>query len=136
MSTPLAEPIKSLLKSAAKRLTGTRRRQFMAEVTLELFEGSPTKAERVLGWGRETVRTGIMELTPGIECIDYSSGKGNKKTEEKEPQLAQAIRDIVEPHSQVDPDFKRSFAYVKISLPYTFWFTYRPYIFNQNQPIT
>ena len=63
MSTPLAEPIKSLLKSAAKRLTGTRRRQFMAEVTLELFEGSPTKAERVLGWGRETVRTGIMELT-------------------------------------------------------------------------
>ena len=84
MSPPLAEPIKSLLKSAAKRLTGTRRRQFMAEVTLELFEGSPTKAERVLGWGRETVRTGIMELTTGIECIDYSSGKGNKKTEEKD----------------------------------------------------
>jgi len=41
MSTLLAEPIKSLLKSAAKRLTGTRRRQFMTEVTLELFEGSP-----------------------------------------------------------------------------------------------
>ena len=115
MSTRLAEPMKSLLKSAAKRLTGTSRRQFMAEVTLELFEGSATKAERALGWGRETVRTGIMELTTGIECIDYSSGKGNKKTEEKDPQLAQAIREIVEPHSQVDPDFKRSFAYVKIT---------------------
>lgn len=115
MSTLLVEPIKSLLKSAAKRLTGTRRRQFMAEVTLELFEGSATKAERVLGWGRETVRTGIMELTTGIECIDYLSGKGNKKTEEKDPQLAQAIREIVEPHSQVDPDFKRSFSYVKIT---------------------
>ena len=110
MSTRLAEPIKSLLKSAAKRLTGTRRRQFMAEVTLELFEGSPTKAERVLGWGREAVRTGLMELTTGIECIDYPSGKGNKKTEERNPQLEQAIREIVEPHSQVDPDFKRSFA--------------------------
>ncbi len=43
------------------------------------------------------------------------SGKGNKRTEEKDLQLAQAIREIVEPHSQVDPDFKRSFAYVKIT---------------------
>ena len=115
MSMPLTEPIKSLLKSAANRLTGSNRRQFMAEVTLELLDGSPTKAERLLGWGRETVRTGMMELKTGIECIDNFSGRGNKKTEEKNPQLEQAIREIVEPHTQADPDFKRSFSYIKIT---------------------
>ncbi len=64
--------MKTLLKSATKRLTGTSKRQFMAEVTLELFEGSPTKAERALGWGRETVRTGIRELTTGISSAFLS----------------------------------------------------------------
>ena len=86
----------------------------MSYVHLSLAERHYIEIERKAGTSMNQMAE-IMELTTGIECIDYSSGKGNKKTEEKDPQLAQAIREIVEPHSKVDPDFKRSFAYVKIT---------------------
>ena len=45
------------IKAAAKRLTGIRRREFEAQVTLEYCCGNPRRSEIVFGWGREPLAT-------------------------------------------------------------------------------
>jgi hypothetical protein len=46
----LTEEVKATFKDAAKKLTGYRKRDFMAKVTEDYFNGSARKAETVLGW--------------------------------------------------------------------------------------
>ena len=104
----LTEAIRFAIDRAARLLTGARKRKYMAEITLEFFEGNTHQAERELGWGRATTEKGLRELVTGIECVDNYSARGNKPSEEKLPQLAQDIRELVDPHSQVDPKFQTS----------------------------
>ncbi len=49
------EDTKNLIKDACKRLTGYKRREYQAHITMKYFGESPNKAERVMGWGRECV---------------------------------------------------------------------------------
>jgi DNA-binding protein Fis len=58
----LCESVKSLLKSAAAKLKGSTRRQFIAETVIELGRGGQSVAERELGWNRGTIRKGVHEL--------------------------------------------------------------------------
>lgn len=111
----LSPNIKSRLKSAAKKLTGVKRRAFEAETTLELFEGNARKAERELGWDRQTVTKGIKELSSGIQCLDNYQARGARLTEEKLPNLESDIKEIVDPHSQADPNLKNTFAYTRLT---------------------
>lgn len=76
----LAPEIKFLLKSAAQKLTGVKRRAFEAETTLTLFDGNARKAERELGWDRHTVAKGLKELSSGIQCIDNYQARGARFT--------------------------------------------------------
>ena len=71
------------LKDAAAKLTGAKRRAFQAQVTRDYLNGRPRQAERVFGWGRQTVETGLHELRTGIECVRDFTARGNKKLEEK-----------------------------------------------------
>nr|VFJ48471.1 MAG: Rhodopirellula transposase DDE domain-containing protein [Candidatus Kentron sp. FM]VFJ48691.1 MAG: Rhodopirellula transposase DDE domain-containing protein [Candidatus Kentron sp. FM]VFK08166.1 MAG: Rhodopirellula transposase DDE domain-containing protein [Candidatus Kentron sp. FM] len=103
------------VKKAIKLLTGTKRRQYAAQVTLEFLDGNTRKAERVFGLGRETVEKGLHELESGIVCVDNYSSRGNKKTETKNTQLREDILALVEPHSQTDPDFEAPFRYTRLT---------------------
>lgn len=107
--------IKGLLQDAAKKLTGVKRRSFIAKVVIELYDRNARKAEQELGWGRETIQKGINELSSNIVCVDNYKGRGNKKTEEKIPTLERDIREIVEPHCQVDPKFQSNLVYTRIT---------------------
>ena len=51
-------PEDELIRSAARRLKGRERRLFIAEVTIELCEGSARLSEARFGWGRETASKG------------------------------------------------------------------------------
>lgn len=113
--TMIEDKIKGLLKDAAKKLTGVKRRSFIAKVVIELYDGNARKAEQELGWGRETIQKGIHELSNNIVCVDNYKGRGNKKTEEKISTLEKNIREIVEPHCQVDPKFQSSLIYTRIT---------------------
>jgi transposase len=104
-----------VIKSASGKLTGRKRRAYQAEVTVEFSGGSVRMAEKEMGWGRETVRKGIREAETGTECPDNFQGRGRKKTEDKFPNMEKDIRDIADPHSQSDPDFKNDFLYIKIT---------------------
>ena len=105
----------SLLRQGAHRLRGHARRLFQAEVTLKLCEGNVRKAERRFGWGRETIDKGLHELRQGVRCLENFSARGRPRLEEKNPQLADDIRAIVEPHTQADPELKTTRRYSNLS---------------------
>ena len=111
----LPEQQVATLKDAACKLTDVRRRAFQAQVTLDYLDGRARLAETVLGWSRETVTLGLHELRTGIRCVERFSDRGNRKSEEKQPQLARDIRALADPESQVDPKFQSSFLYTRIT---------------------
>jgi hypothetical protein len=115
MDRVLTKQVIATIKSAAAKLTGFRRREYMAEVVLQYCDGSPRKAERWFGWGRDAIKTGLNEKRTGIRCVDNVKARGRRKTEEKTPQIAQEIQRIVDPHAQADPKFQTPFAYTRVT---------------------
>jgi hypothetical protein len=109
------DPLDALIRSGARRLTGSRRRAFIAEVARELCDGNPRQAERRFGWGRDTVAKGLHETQQGMRCVDNFAARGRRRSEDKDPQLAADIRAIVEPHSYADPELKSPRRYTNLS---------------------
>ena len=58
----LTEKIKSTLKDAAKKLTGSKKRAFMAQVTIDYLDSSPRYAETQLGWSRCAIAFGLKNI--------------------------------------------------------------------------
>jgi hypothetical protein len=104
-----------VFKETSKALTGHDRRAFQAKITKTCFNGNARKAESIFGWGRETVSLGMKELESGYICYVEIHERGDKKTEEKLPNLEEDIRELVEPNAQVDPKFRAPFAYTRIT---------------------
>jgi hypothetical protein len=109
------EKVKSTLKDAAKKLTGAKKRAFMAKVAEDYFDGSARKAETYLGWKRQTVQQGLHERRLGVTCMDNYQGRGAPKTEEKLPHLVEDIHELLEGKSQADPKLKTTFKYTKVT---------------------
>jgi hypothetical protein len=109
------ERFDALICSGARLLTGYERRLFVAEVATELCGGSARQAERRFGWGRATVEKGLHESCSGVRCLENFAARGRPRSEEKNPQLAEDIRTIVEPHTQADPELKSSRRYTNLS---------------------
>jgi Rhodopirellula transposase DDE domain len=105
----------ALICSAARRLTGYQRRSFQPEVAAELCDGNARQAERRFGWGRETVEKGLQERHHGVRCLGNFAARARQRSEDKDPQLAADIREIVEPHTQADPQLKSSRRYTNLS---------------------
>ena len=112
---PLPEQYIRTIKGAAKKLTGSKRRAFQAEVALDYLAGSARKAEKVFGWDRKTVQLGLHELRTGIVCVDNFKSRGNKKSEDKDEQLKADICSLAEPESQTDPKFQTTFKYTRLT---------------------
>jgi hypothetical protein len=104
-----------LLRLAARSLTGHRRRLFQAQVTRVLCGGHARQAERRFGWGRANIDTGLHELDSGIRCVENFATRGQLRSEDANPQLAADIRDLVEPHTQADPELKSDRKYTNLS---------------------
>jgi hypothetical protein len=109
------EALKSVIKNAARKLTGAKKREYLAEITTEFLEGNARKAEREFGWGRVTVNKGLQESLIGIKCIDNYKARGNKKTSENLKTLEEDIRSLVDPKSQAEPRFRPTLAYTIIT---------------------
>ncbi len=110
-----AAPTDDLLLNAATRLTGHQRRLFQAEVALALCGGSPRRAEQRFGWGRGNVATGLGELRTGIRCLEDFPARGRSRWEDRHPELAEVVRDIVEPRTHADPELKSDRRYTRLS---------------------
>ncbi len=104
---------KVLIKEATKRLKGYDKREYIAKISLDYFQGNARKTEREMGWGRECIQKGLKEKETGIRCIDNYKMTGRKRTEEKLPNLSEDIKSLADIQTQADPSMKSS------SLTYT-----------------
>ncbi|MDF5732586.1 MAG: ISAzo13 family transposase, partial [Rhizonema sp. PD38] len=111
----LTENLKSLYIKTAKKLKGSDRRQFMAEVVKGLGIGGQTLVERELGWNRRTIRKGMQELESGKPFIDGFERSGRKRVETKLPNLLADIKSLVDPQTQTDPSFKSTRLYTRMT---------------------
>lgn len=111
----LEDRVKATVKDAAKKLTGSKKRAFMAEVAAEYFDSSARKTETYLGWGRAAVQLGLHERRVGVVCRDNYLARGDQTTEEKQPQLEADIRRLVDGQSQADPQLRTTFYYARVS---------------------
>ena len=109
------EQYEALIRSGARRLTGYQRRLFQAEVVTALCGGNARQAERRFGWGRETIAKGLHELRQGIRCLENFAARARPRWEDRDAQRAADIRELVEPHTQVDPELKSSRRYTNWS---------------------
>src|SRR4029453_6062624 len=109
-SLPLPSPSQIAdLRLAASNMTGPTRRAFAAEMTLKYCGGHPLVAEAICGWGRQTVALGVAERRTGIMCLGAPSAcSGRKRWEERQPQGAEALRQLAGVQAQQDPTFPAS----------------------------
>lgn len=113
----LTEGLIEVVKQGAADLEGACRRRFMARFVRLLGEGGQRLAEAALGWNRCTVRKGEAELRDGVEIPDGRRNNGRASLEELFPSLLSDLRDIVEPHLQVDPTLRSERLYRKLTTP-------------------
>lgn len=111
----LTDELKSLFIETAQTLTGSTRRLFMARVVKRLGKGGQRRAEAELNWNRGTIRKGMHELESGFTCEDAFSMRGRKRAEDHLPNLLEDIKAIVDPQSQIDPTFKTTRLYTRLS---------------------
>jgi hypothetical protein len=111
----LTDAVKSTFKDAAQKLTGHRKRDFMAKVAQDYLKGSARKSETVFGWNRHSVQLGLQERRTGIICLDDYGSRGRYKSEELLPTLESDIRALVDQQAQCDPKFQSTLYYARIS---------------------
>ncbi|MEL6229286.1 MAG: hypothetical protein AAFR24_05195 [Cyanobacteria bacterium J06627_3] len=100
--------MKATIRDTAQKLTGVRKRAFMARVADDYFEGSARRAERQLSCGRQSVQLGLHERRTGITCVDNYRARGRQRSEAKLPNLKTDIRELVDKEAQADPKFQLS----------------------------
>ncbi len=117
MSGSLTDELVASLRSASKKLTGFRRRQFQAEMATKYCDGSARRAESVFGWSRGCVNTGLNEVPTrmSMRCVDSFSRRGRKKIENKIPEIQSEIQKIAGPHAQADSKFQTTQAFTRIT---------------------
>jgi len=110
----LSDSLKTLFIETAQTLKGHARRRFMAQAVKELGPGGQRRAERELGWNRETIRKGMHEVQSGLICLDNFTARGRKRAEDHLPNLLTDITAIVDRQSQTDPQFRTQRLYTRL----------------------
>lgn len=100
---------------AARKLTGTDRRSFVAEVTVRLCDGKVRQAEDRFGWNRQMVRKGLRERETGEVIPGHDGHTGRQRFEDLDRKFAEDIRDIAEPQTQTDPELKSERRYLNLT---------------------
>ena len=111
----LTDSLKTLFIETAKRLRGHDRRIFMARAVKELGPGGQRRAERELGWNRETLRKGMRELETGLRCVDNFQARGRKAAEVHLPNLLSDIRALAQAESHADPQLRSERLYTRLT---------------------
>ena len=111
----LTDSLKQLFIETAHALKGSARRRFMARTVTELGPGGHRRAERDLGWNRQTIRKALRELETGFTCLDAVALRRRKRAEDHLPHLLDDITAIVDRQSQTDPQFRSNRLYTRLT---------------------
>jgi hypothetical protein len=111
----LSDSLKAFFIDTANTLKGSERRRFMARTVQELGSGGQRRAERELGWNRQTLRKALRERSSGLTCLDALSLRRRKRAEEHLPNVLTDIKAIVDSQSQADPQFRTQRLYTRLT---------------------
>ena len=104
------------VRLAASKMTGARRRAYLAERAWKYCRGSTRRAEDVFGWSRQAVQLGLHEKRTGIVCLElHTFCCGAKLWEKKPPEVAQALWALAESHAQQDPTFRTALSFTRLT---------------------
>jgi len=104
------------IRLASSKMTGAERRAFQAQMTLKYCDGNPRRAEDLFGWSRQAVQVGLHEKRNGIVCLGHHRFCcGAKLWEEKHSEVARALWEIAQSHSQQDPSFRTTISFTRLS---------------------
>ena len=106
----------AFIKETAQSFSGAQRRRYMAR-TLQQFGLGQRQAQRLFGWGRDTIRKAQHEARTGLTCLDATCRRGRKPVEFHLPRLLDDIKDLVKDHLQTDPTFQTTRLYCRLSAP-------------------
>ena len=104
------------LKIASSSLKGSARRMFLGQLALDYGTGGKVSISKHLGISRVTLNKGIAEVSTGMVNEDKFGERGRKKLEELNPKLIEEIKEIGEKSSQIDPQFKSTRLYSRLSI--------------------
>lgn len=107
--------IRAMLNETKDNLSGYKCRHFMAQVVETMLDGSPTRAEKELGWNRVTLSKALKELRGGYCIIDRYHLRGRKRAEAHLPNLLEDIQELAERYSQTDPTFRTTRQYTRLT---------------------
>lgn len=111
----LCKEMIKIIKLACSELKGSKKRKFMAETVGALGYGGQRKAEKLLGWCRNTVRKGQHEVETNISCVDHYQGRGRLPCEAHLPGLIDKIHEIVGDKTQADPTLESDRLYTRMT---------------------
>ena len=111
----LTDALKSLFIETAQTLKGSDRRRFLARTVKAFGRGGQRRAERDLGWNRQTIRKALHELDRGLTCLDAVAFRRRKRAEEQLPTLLDDITALVDSQSQTDPQFRTNRLYTRLT---------------------
>ena len=111
----LTAAVRETLNETRSMLGGYQRRHFMAKIVKTVFDGSPMKAHKALGWNRDTLAKALKELEGGFCYIDRYYARGRKRAEEHLPHLLEDIGEIAQRYSQTDPTFRTTRQYTRLT---------------------
>jgi hypothetical protein len=110
----LSPDVCAFIRDTADTLSGAPRRRYIARA-LEQFRLSQRRAQRLFGWGRDTIRKAQHEARTGLTCVDATSCRGRKPAEARLPRLLDDIRALAQDHCQADPTFQTTRLYCRLT---------------------
>ncbi len=87
----LTPDVCTFIRDTADTFSGAERRRYIAR-TLQQFSLSQRQAQRLFGWGRDTIRKAQHEAATGLTCLDATSCRGRKPVEFHLPRRLDDIR--------------------------------------------
>ncbi|HKB40048.1 MAG TPA: hypothetical protein VKD72_26665 [Gemmataceae bacterium] len=109
----LSQPVRDLITHTADSFAGADRRRYLAQTVAELGL-SQRAAQRLFGWGRDTIRKALHERRCGVTCT-ATCDRGRKPAEHHLPRLLEDIRDLVADHVQADPTLQTTRLYCRLT---------------------
>jgi hypothetical protein len=110
----LSPDVCAFIRQTADTFSGAARRRYQARA-LEQLALSQRQAQRLFGWGRDTLRKAQREARSGITCCDATACRGRKPAEFHLPHLLDDLRAIAHDHCQTDPTFRTTRLYCRLT---------------------
>ncbi|MCJ7843108.1 hypothetical protein MUB24_19955 [Lederbergia sp. NSJ-179] len=108
---------KYILIESNHKLTGSDKRTALAKTAEAIGKRGQSIVTKEFHVSKDTIRKGRLELETGTPIGDNFHARGRKKVEEeKPPNLSQDIQDIVDGESQIDPNFKATRLFTRLTV--------------------